>query len=105
MHFLSSYYIFTLCLAGAEQDRHSPCPHRAHHLPGNTDLKQELTVVEDTNLHEYCRMQWEQRIIFEKRVFIFARLKETMCIFPVLIIKIVLLQLCPVKRLVSFIRK
>lgn len=38
-------------------------------------------------------------------VFIFARLTETMCIFTVLLIKIVLLQLCPVKRLVSFIRK
>ena len=51
MHFLSSYYIFTLCLAGAEQDRHSPCPYRAHHLPGNRDLKQELTVMDDIKLY------------------------------------------------------
>ena len=80
MHFLSSYYIFTLCLAGAEQDRHSPCPYRAHHLPGNTDLKQELTVVDDTNLHEYCRMQWEQRIIFEKYVYLYLQDLQKLCL-------------------------
>ena len=80
MHVLSSYYIFTLCLAGAEQDRHSPGPHRAHHLPGNRDLKQELTVKDDIKLYEYYRMQWEQRIIFEKYVYLYLQDLQKLCV-------------------------
>lgn len=60
------------------------CPYRAHSLPGNTDLKQELTIMYDVKFYEKYRTLWEQKIGFGK-VYL-QDLIEAMCMFSLFLL-------------------